>query len=511
MRGVRGGAIALSTAAYVLVVLLPSGFLLARVGILADLAGLPLERMLPLFGRTLLLGALVTVLVLPVALLLATFRCGREDRFLLAAAGAALLVPPHVHLLSWMRPIAALERAGEGLWGIDPFGGFAASAWVQFAAFLPIAVVATLLGARLVDGGRVDAARVLGGDDRAFYEVTLPLVRPFAAVGALLVFLLSILDFSIPSHYQWNVLSLEILSAYSATGNSGRAAVLSLPLFASAMVLVLGALRPGERAIRSVAPGRRRSGGMPAYSPLLSVTRLVALSVFGLIVLTPFVSLAAQALFEGGAGRAVVAARREMLNSLLVGGAASLLSILLAGGPVALLGMGRGARSWGWALILAALALPAPLVGVALIGATQVGPFSALYGTEVMPILAATSRFAPWAALVLFAQAARRESLLEDAAIVSGAPAGRVLLRVMVPLRLPSIAAAAILVFALSMGELGATLLVAPPGGATLTMRLFNYMHYGAGGAVAGLALAAVLAVVLPGYMALRLLAWRSS
>jgi len=34
-------------------------------------------------------------------------------------------------------------------------------------------------------------------------------------------------------------------------------------------------------------------------------------------------------------------------------------------------------------------------------------------------------------------------------------------------------------VIALTAAELGATLIVAPPGRATLTMRIYNYLHYG--------------------------------
>jgi iron(III) transport system permease protein len=54
---------------------------------------------------------------------------------------------------------------------------------------------------------------------------------------------------------------------------------------------------------------------------------------------------------------------------------------------------------------------------------------------------------------------------------------------------LPGFVAAACVVFALAAGELGATLVVAPPGQATLTMRIYNYLHYGASQTVAGLCL----------------------
>ena len=42
---------------------------------------------------------------------------------------------------------------------------------------------------------------------------------------------------------------------------------------------------------------------------------------------------------------------------------------------------------------------------------------------------------------------------------------------------------------ALTLAELGATLIVAPPGHATITMRIYNYLHYGSSSDVAGLCL----------------------
>jgi len=77
------------------------------------------------------------------------------------------------------------------------------------------------------------------------------------------------------------------------------------------------------------------------------------------------------------------------------------------------------------------------------------------------------------------------------------------MLEIELPLLLPGIGAGAAVVFLLGLGELGATLLVVPPGSGTLALRIYNYLHYGASDSVAALALcliglssAAVLAAV---------------
>ena len=83
-------------------------------------------------------------------------------------------------------------------------------------------------------------------------------------------------------------------------------------------------------------------------------------------------------------------------------------------------------------------------------------------------------------------------------------------MRVSVPMLAPGAVAAACIVAALTAGELGATLIVAPPGRATLTMRIHNYLHYGASDTVAGLCLAVALAAALAGVLGvLALRGWR--
>ena len=53
----------------------------------------------------------------------------------------------------------------------------------------------------------------------------------------------------------------------------------------------------------------------------------------------------------------------------------------------------------------------------------------------------------------------------------------------------PAIMITLLVVFLFSLGEVGASLLVAPPGEATLPMRIYNLLHYGATDTVFALSL----------------------
>ena len=51
--------------------------------------------------------------------------------------------------------------------------------------------------------------------------------------------------------------------------------------------------------------------------------------------------------------------------------------------------------------------------------------------------------------------------------------------------------------FLMGLGELGASVLTVPPGFSTLTIRLYNYLHYGATDRVLGLSFLIVLTITL--------------
>ena len=116
-------------------------------------------------------------------------------------------------------------------------------------------------------------------------------------------------------------------------------------------------------------------------------------------------------------------------------------------------------------------AIPAPLLGVWVIGFLNRPPDSPLAGLAVLydrtllaPILVQTVRALPLVTLWLWRQLASVPSDLLDAARSEGASSWTQLWRVALPLRWTAVAAAFVGALAIAVGELSATLLVLPPG-----------------------------------------------
>jgi len=135
-------------------------------------------------------------------------------------------------------------------------------------------------------------------------------------------------------------------------------------------------------------------------------------------------------------------------------------------------------------------AVPSTIVGVGLIGLwNRSGPFGAVYGTDAMLLLGYLARFVPVAALALAASTRYVPVSHEEAAAVCGAGWLRAMWRIVLPQMRLGLAAAWVLTFVLAFGELGVSILVAPPGEATLPIRVYTIIANTPPSHVAALAL----------------------
>ncbi|UQI43545.1 ABC transporter permease subunit [Streptomyces sp. HU2014] len=141
-------------------------------------------------------------------------------------------------------------------------------------------------------------------------------------------------------------------------------------------------------------------------------------------------------------------------------------------------------------LFMLPVAVPSVVVGLSLLVAFSRPPVL-LNGTPAIVVLAHTVLVTAFAHQSVTAAAARLDPAYEQAAASLGASPAHVLWRVRLPLLLPSLSAAAGLCFALSMGELSATMMLYPPDWLPLPVKVFAATDRGA--LFSGAALAVVL------------------
>ncbi|WP_030021520.1 ABC transporter permease [Streptomyces monomycini] len=186
-----------------------------------------------------------------------------------------------------------------------------------------------------------------------------------------------------------------------------------------------------------------------------------------------------------------------LVTSLVTAVAASLLA--LTAGTWAALAAQRlrpRARRVLDGLFVLPVAVPSVVVGLSLLVAFSQPPLL-LNGTPQIVVVAHTVLVTAFAYQSVTAALARLDPAYEQSAASLGARPAYVLWRVKLPLLLPSLTAAAGLCFALSMGELSATMMIYPPDWTPLPVRIFATTDRGALFAGAALAVALMAATLL--------------
>ncbi|MZG04825.1 ABC transporter permease subunit [Streptomyces sp. SID5614] len=182
---------------------------------------------------------------------------------------------------------------------------------------------------------------------------------------------------------------------------------------------------------------------------------------------------------------------QALTTSLVTALAASVLALTL-GGWAALAAASlrtRGKRLLD-ALFILPVAVPSVVVGLAVLVAYSQPPVL-FNGTRWIVILAHTVLVTAFAYQSVAAAVRRLDPMYEQAAAGLGASPARVLWRVKLPLLLPSLTSAVGLCFALSMGELSATMMLYPPDWTPLPVQIFAATDRGS--LFTGAALAVVL------------------
>jgi iron(III) transport system permease protein len=409
-------------------------------------------------------------------------------------------IPPYVHALTWFSLITRIDGPLRSL-GVstEMLYGWLGCIWVGVATYAPLALGFAWLGLRAVDPQLIEAARTVRSDPETILHIALPLSAPAVLAGAGVIFLLHLLDYSVPSLFQINVYAIEIFAEYSASANETKALLLSVPLLVLAAGVAALLVGPLQSLVMNVVQHRARWRATPDLPVWMRTVSLGALAIVLFQALAPLAVLS----LEVGTSRRILdhilQAQEAIVYSLKVAAVAALVTLPLAF-PAAKT-LAQVDRRWLWALVLLPVTLPAALVGVTLIPLTRIDgavPMPASFPTAAVHVV----RYLPFAVIVLASQFRRSDPGLFDAAMVFQARAWRRWALISLPLRFPGLLAASGLVFALSLGELGAALMVVPPGESTLTMRIYNYLHYGASSTVSGLSLVLTAAVALAAFAA---------
>ena len=166
----------------------------------------------------------------------------------------------------------------------------------------------------------------------------------------------------------------------------------------------------------------------------------------------------------------------------------------------------------GWQLAqpmtLFLFALPGAIIGIGLIALWNRPGFNPIYSSPALLIMGFVAQYAAIGTGVILAGLSQLPRALEEAAEICGAGWFQRVFRILFPLLQPSMLAAAGLTFIFCVRDLGLPLLLAPPGGDTLTARTMTLMANGSQDLIAALCVLSIVIAVIP--LGTLSLAWKA-
>jgi iron(III) transport system permease protein len=418
----------------------------------------------------------------------------RARRLLAVVPVLAIVMPGVAAVLGWIFLFSPAVGYGNILLRKLPFAAGATGPvdvftvpWiVLFTGLALTAYVYTFVNAALEDMGPEyeEAAIVSGaGTWRAFFTITLPLLRPALVYSAGTVLLLGLGQFAAPlllgGSKGINVLTTQIyLLTQAYPIDYGLGAALGAPLVITGLAIVIGTRallgnvnrfvvnRPGtgwtaSRRGFGIGPGGLTilygliASGLPlvattyvAFSPYWSGT-----ISFEHLTLRNIAHVFSQPSLTGAMTTSITAAATAMVIVIPLGIAVALASLTTSRVPLPI-------RTLLELLSTLPLAIPAALYGFAILFAYTAPPFQ-LYGSIWILVVTYVTVMLPYASRLAGSALVTLDPALIEASRVAGAGAVRTFMAIIVPLIRPAIASAAALIVVLLFHEFGASLMVA--------------------------------------------------
>ncbi|MEO6033705.1 MAG: ABC transporter permease subunit [Verrucomicrobiota bacterium] len=443
----------------------------------------------PLLQNSLFVAGLTTLFSTLLGFFSALWLAGLETRWrklVLAFAIIALALPPFLVTNCWLDLLGL-----TGLWrswlplNIFSLGG---TIWMLVLMTWPITLFFVLASWRRLDPAQLEVDPMLGGGSLVRL-LLVPTARPALTQAALLTFVLALNNFAVPAILQVKVFPAELWVSFNTTFDYKAALLLGWPMMVAPLLLVF--LLRGRNNFWSAhkspfSAGRFRAQLGRGLFHLGGAVFLVAIFFSAILPLAE--------LFRGKGTWA------NFLPALAAGKAALLHSAgfsTVTGIVVVCFSL----FTWRWPLSAFSwltFLVPGVILGIALIWLFNRPPFIAFYQSAGVVIVSFAIRyFAPgWN---LLAHSLRTtDPNLTDAALLEGANRWQVFRHVQLPQIFPQVCVAWYVTYLFCLWDVETLVLIVPPGSETVSLRIFNLLHYGHNSQVNALCVLLLGLAILP-------------
>lgn len=438
---------------------------------------------------------LATLLAIPAAYAVARVQIPFKN-LIMSLSVIPLIAPPFIGAYSW---VILLGRRGifthyiEQWFGItlpSIFGPFGIVLALSLSYFPFVFLI--LQGALAAADPYIEESAALMGASRwrILRTITLPLVMPSIASGALIVFIRALGNVGVPAVLGGDYYVLPTLILFQVEGffnlNGAAAIAIVNVLLVLVFLLIVRRFAGQKRFVTLTGTTQRSRQNRSRRARILGsfycwALLFVALLPQMMVVYSSFAEKWTGSLFPteyGFANYSLILGEvlRPIVNSVVLSSVATLLALLF-GTVTAYVSLRRRFKG-RWLIDLTVMLpfiLPGIVTGVAYLTTFNSG-WLVLTGTSYLLVFGYFVRRLAYAFRSVSASIGQVDTKLEEASTICGASWGGTMRKVTIPLIAPGILAGAILVFSTLIGELSVTIMLFSGEWKTVSIAIYEYL-----------------------------------
>ena len=417
-----------------------------------------------------------------------------------------LLMPPYINAIAWINLLGQKGIINQFLMKLfswqEPLVtiyGIKGTIWVLALSYFPLITLLTVSGLRSMDQKLEDAGRLTKTEFGVLKGITIPLMMPYIISGAIFVFIFALSNYGVPSLLRVNVYPIEIFAQFSAFYDNNSATALSLPIVFLSILLILWQRKYMNERSYVTLENSSTSAGIIQTGKIKGILSVYPFIILLLSVIIPLIVLLVNSGSLLAYYKAFKTATCQLASSFILAFTAATLMVIL-GFFIAFTIERTEVRGRTFIDILTFIpfAVPATVIGIGLIKVWNRPSVKIIYGSSLIIIFGYFARFIPFVIRAISANMKQENRNLEEASLLADVGWLNRVLHVSLPLLAPGLLAGWAIAFIFCMGELGTTLLVIPPGEATLPIRIYTLMHYGANQIVSALCIILIAMTIIP-------------
>jgi len=383
---------------------------------------------------------------------------------------APLFLSPYILTLSWVDFFLYFEHGKSfiySFWGV---------VFILSLVFTPLSMLIISSGLSNINAKLEEAGLMITTYPSVLVKIIFPMIKPSLLSSFILVFVLALSEFSVPSFLSVKVLTTEIFTQFSAFYNYGLALANSTILVLIAIVLLMTErFYLANTSFLSIGTKSHQTKiiALEKGKNWLFIIHLIYLFI---AIFIPIIVLILQT-FKGGSEsffQAISLLTPNIVHSLVFATIGAF--VLLFFGVVFAYISVKEDRKEIDTLLLILFGIPSTVLGIALIKFFNNPSLDFIYGSFWIIIIAYLGKFI-FITHKLISNALREiPKSLEESAQIMGADFFTRMRYIVFPLIADKLFIIFLIGFIFSLGELGATILVYPAGNAVMGIKLYTIM-----------------------------------